>query len=345
MDLTLGPEQEAVRDSIRGVLGARLPLARVRAVVAAPPGLDAEVWRVAGELGWFGLALPESAGGAGYGLPEAALLFVELGRSLAPGPWLGTVLAAQALAAAPGLASVHGGILGGRERVAVVDDPADALGAGDRLTGLAGNLADAGAASGLLVLGATAVRYVATGAPGVRLTERASMDPTRRIGHAILEQAPTSPLGADAARLRQMGTVLVAAEAVGVAERTLEASVEYAKVRQQFGRPIGAFQAVKHRCADMAVRAEMARAAVLFAAVAARDGESNAQFHVHVAKLLATGAALANATDNVQNHGGMGYTWEADAHLYLKRAHLLEHTFGTRTAHLDALAAPWRAAR
>jgi len=100
---------------------------------------------------------------------------------------------------------------------------------------------------------------------------------------------------------------------------------------------------VKHRCADMAVRAEVARSIVTFAAVALRDAEPEAPRHAHEAKILATSAALANAHDNIQNHGGMGFTWEADAHLYLKRAWLLEHAFGTRTAHLEALAAPWRA--
>jgi alkylation response protein AidB-like acyl-CoA dehydrogenase len=138
--------------------------------------------------------------------------------------------------------------------------------------------------------------------------------------------------------------VLVAAEAVGVAERTLEMSVAHAKVRQQFGRPIGSFQAVKHRCADMAVRAEVARSVTTFAAIAVRDGDPAAGHHVHVAKVLATAGALANATDNVQNHGGMGYTWEGDAHLYLKRAWILEHLLGRRTSHLDAVAAPWRSA-
>jgi alkylation response protein AidB-like acyl-CoA dehydrogenase len=126
-----------------------------------------------------------------------------------------------------------------------------------------------------------------------------------------------------------------------VAERTLEMSVEYGKVRQQFGRPIGSFQAVKHRCADMAVRAEVARSLTTYAAVALRDGEADATRHVRAAKALAADAALVNAGDNVQNHGGMGFTWESDAHLYLKRAWVLEHAFGTRVQQLDALAADW----
>ncbi len=339
MDLTLSPEQEAIRDAIRAVLAERSPLARVRAVMAAEPGLDAEVWRAAGELGWFGLATPEAAGGAGYGLPEAALLFIELGRALAPGPWLGTVLAAPL---APRGAATE--VLAGACRVAVIDDPEERLGAGASLDGEAPHVPDAGAAQALLVLGRRAVRWCAADARGVAIRPAASLDPTRRLARVGFAAAPATVLDADAARVRLEAAVLVAAEAVGVAERTLELSVEYAKVRQQFGRPIGAFQAIKHRCADMAVRTEAARALMLYAAVALRDGEPDAAPAVHGAKMLAGRAALANATDNIQNHGGMGYTWEADAHLYLKRAHLLEHTFGARAVHLDALAAPWRAA-
>ena len=131
---------------------------------------------------------------------------------------------------------------------------------------------------------------------------------------------------------------------VSLAERTVEMSVEYAKVRRQFGKPIGVFQAIKHRCADMAVRAEVARSVATYAAVALAESEPDAARHAGAAKALAGGAALANATDNIQNHGGMGYTWESDAHLYLKRARVLEHVCGSRMAHLDAIASPWRAA-
>ena len=342
MDLTLGTEQERIRDAIRDVLAERSPMSRVRQVIAEPPGVDAVLWRAAGELGWFGLALPEAAGGADYGLPELMLLFVELGRALAPGPWLGTVLAAQALAANPDVRAQHAGVVGGDHLVTVIDDPEDVLGAWEELSGEATGVADAGAVDGILVIGAAAVRYA--NIDDARVTVAPSIDPTRPLSRVEFDGAKTRIVDTHAATLRQIATVLIASEAVGVAERALEMSVEYAKVRQQFGRPIGSFQAVKHRCADMAVRAEVARSAVTFAAVAVRDGEGDTAFQVHVGKALAGAAALANATDNVQNHGGMGYTWESDAHLYLKRARLLEHCFGTRTAHLDALAAPWRAA-
>ena len=343
MDLTLGPEQESIRDSVRGALERRLPMARVRALAATESGLDAEAWQEAGALGWFGLGLAEAAGGTGYGLPEEMILFIELGRALAPGPWLGTVLAAHALGGVAALREVHAGLLGGTERAAVVDDPGDVLGTGARLAGTIERVADAGTAAGLLVLGSRTVRWVPA-AGGVQVEAAPSMDHTRRLTTVRFAGVDAVTLDADATRLRRAATVLAAAEAVGVAERTLEASVAYAKVRQQFGKPIGSFQAVKHRCADMAVRAEVARSATTFAAVAVRDGEPDPDRHAHVAKALATAAAITNASENVQNHGGMGYTWEADAHLYLKRAWLLEHTLGTRAGHLDALAAPWRGA-
>jgi alkylation response protein AidB-like acyl-CoA dehydrogenase len=345
MDLTLGPEQEAVRAAIRGMLADRQPTARVRQVMIADPPVDEVVWREAAALGWFGLALPEATGGAGYDLPEAMLLFQELGRGVIPGPWLGTVLAARALAARPAGHPALRGILAGRRRVAVVDDPDDRLAKGARLEGEAQAVLDAGSTDALLVLGRETSRLVECDARGVGIDAGPSVDPTRRIGTVTFTGVDAAPELGDARRWRLEGTVLAAAESLGVAERTVEMSVEYGKVRQQFGKPIGTFQAIKHRCADMAVRAEVARSSVTYAAVALAEGEPGVARHVAMAKALASDAALTNATDNIQNHGGMGYTWESDAHLYLKRARLLEHCFGTRTAHLDALAAPWRAAR
>jgi len=335
MNLTLDAEQEAIRDAIRDVLRDRMTSAHVREVMATESALDPAMWQTAGELGWLGLAVPEAKGGSGYGVAEAMLLFTELGRTVAPGPWLGSVLAADALASsgANALAAQLADVLAGKLRVAVID-----MGA---TTGEARDVLDAGAADAFLVLGTDEVSWLATGDVVVEATP--SMDPTRRLGRVRLGKAGIS-LGAGPARLRLLATVLAAAEAAGVAECTLETSVEYGKVREQFGKPIGSFQAIKHRCADMAVRAEVARSVVTYAAVVLDEGGSDAGHHVHVAKALATEAALANATDNVQNHGGMGYTWESDAHLFLKRARLLEHCFGSRTEHLDALSAPWRAA-
>ena len=341
MDLMPSAEQEAVRESIRDMLRDRMPPERVRAIMASDAPVDRSFWRQAAELGWLGLALPEAAGGAGYGLPEAMLLFTELGRALVPGPWLGSVIAAHALARSPECASV----LDGSRLVGLVDDPGDALGTGATLDGTVPGVVDADLVDALVVLGSNRVVFVDARTPGLTVQAALSMDPTHRLGTIEAFGVRAQPLEADASALRRMATVLVAAEAVGVAERTVEISVEYGKVRQQFGKPIGTFQAIKHRCADMATRTEVARAVVVFAAVAVQDGEPDADFHVHSAKALAADAAIQNATDNIQNHGGMGYTWESDAHLYLKRARVLEHVCGSRMTHLDAIASAWRAAR
>lgn len=341
MDLMLSGDQEAVRDAIRAVLRERADSALLRAAMDTESGIDESLWRTAAELGWLGLAAPESVGGAGYGLAEAMLLFVELGRSLAPGPWLGAVVAVRGLAGTDDTAVAE--IIAGTRRVVLVDDPDDSLGH-DRLRGVVEQVLDVQLADDALVLGRRAVRRVALAGTGVRCEATHCMDPTRRLGRIVFEDARGSEHAADADDLRRVGAVLSAAEAAGIAERTQEMSVDYAKVREQFGRPIGTFQAIKHRCADMAVRAEVARSAVTYAAVALEEHTADAPLHAHIAKTLATDAAIQNATDNIQNHGGMGYTWESDAHLYLKRARMLEHVFGTRTAHLDAIAAPWRAA-
>lgn len=338
MDLTLNQEQEAIRDAIRGVLQERASMEQLRKRFGGGPVFDPALWAQAAELGWLGLATAEAAGGSGYGLPEAMLLFTELGRALTPGPWLGTVIAALALPAGNDIA----GVLGGRTRVALIDDPTDTLGAGDRLNGAVRNVAGAEDATAWLVLGSRAVRWLA-GAQNVAVASAPSIDPTRPLSVVTFSGAAATTIAGDAARLREAATVLISAEAVGVAEQALHLSVEYAKVRVQFGKPIGSFQAIKHRCADMAVRTEVARSSTIWAAVAVRDGAPDAHFHCHAAKALAAQAAFQNATDTIQNHGGMGYTWEADPHLYLKRARLLEFAFGTRTQHLDALAAPWRA--
>lgn len=335
MDLMLNAEQEAIRDAIRSMLKDRMPPERVRASMASDAPIDRAFWRQAAELGWLGLALGEDAGGSGYGLPEAMILFTELGRALVPGPWLGTVLAALATPSPRE-------ILAGDRLVTLVDDPTDALGSGATLTGTVGGVVDADLVDGFLVLGTASTRYVDAKATGLAVSAGLSMDPTRRLGVVTMKDVRPTALGAAAASLRRMASVLVAAEAVGVAERTLEMSVEFAKVRQQFGKPIGTFQAIKHRCADMATRTEVARAVVTFAAVAVQEGEGDLDFHVHGAKALADDAAIQNATDNIQNHGGMGYTWESDAHLYLKRARVLEHLCGSRMSHLDAIASSWR---
>jgi alkylation response protein AidB-like acyl-CoA dehydrogenase len=348
MDLMPTPDQEQIGASVRAFLGAELPMEKVRALADDPAGI-APTWAAAGELGYFGLGLPLERDGAGYGLTEEMVLFEELGRALAPGPWLGTIVAAHALAdqGDDRLRAALADVVAGRLRVALVeglDRPlARALRDG-RLEGRRAPVADAAAAQAFLVVDESGAAFVPAGAAGVAIEPRASMDPTRPVARVAFGGSPAVRLAADPRRILLAATVLSCAEAVGGIQRTVEASVEYAKVRTQFDKPIGSFQAVKHRCADMAARAEAARSATAYATVALRDSAPDAAFQVSVAKVLCAQAYVANSADNVQNHGGMGFTWECDAHLFVKRARSFEATLGSRAAHLDRLVEGFRAA-
>ena len=348
MDLMLSSDQEAIQASVRSFLDDELPMARVREIAQRGAGTLAPLWRAAGALGFFGLAVPEAAGGAGYAITEEMVLFEELGRVLAPGPWLGSVLAAQALATATG--PVHADlarVLAGEQQVAIVDATSRASSIvlrGGEVSGESGYVADADQETAFLVVAPGSIVYLAAGS-GAQVERRPSMDPTRAIGVVRFANVRGALLaeGADAVTaLLRRATVLSCAEAVGGIQRTVDMSVDYGKVRKQFDKPIGAFQAVKHRCADMAVRAEVARAATTYAVVSVRDGAADQDFQVSVAKILASGAYVQNAADNVQNHGGMGFTWECDAHLFVKRARSFETAFGSRLARLDQLAASFQ---
>ncbi len=347
MDLMPTPEQDAIRDSVRAFLDKELPRSRVRALMGAPADAYGELWRSAAALGFFTLGLPEAFGGAGYSLTEEMVLFEELGRALAPGPWLGTVLAAHALADS-GVRGPLERIAGGALRVAAgVDVWGGPLNVrGERVSGTRSAMLGAGLADAFLVVDDAGVLFVPKD-DGVVVAATPSLDATNPIGTVIFRDAPCVVLsrdGAVVAVLRRAASVLACADAVGGMARTVEMSVAYSKVRHQFGKPIGSFQAVKHRCADMAVRAEVARSATIYATVSVRDGAADADFQVAVAKVLSANAYLQNAADNVQNHGGMGFTWECDAHLYVKRARTFDTTLGPRRAQLDALVAKFRAA-
>jgi alkylation response protein AidB-like acyl-CoA dehydrogenase len=321
MDLLPTPEQEAIASTVATLLADRLPMSRVRELHDDEVGIDAEVWATCAEQGWFGLGLPEAEGGVGYGLAEEALLFREIGRHLVPGPMLATVLAARVLTG-DGRAAV----LAGTERVALVERRAD---------GRFDVYDPAGAPIGLLVepTGATIVALVAgelTGVdcidPGVRLaTSTTLLDGD--LAHV--------PAAADPIFLR--GAVLAAAMAAGVAEACRDLSAEHARTRVQFGNPIGINQAIKHACTDMAVRCEAASSQVFMAALTVEAGAVDAAEQASAAKVVATDAAMRNARATIQVHGGMGFTWEHDAHLLLKRAHVLETILGDRRHHLAAM--------
>ena len=164
-----------------------------------------------------------------------------------------------------------------------------------------------------------------------------SLDPLVPLGVANLDRVPALAHLDDSAALVLRGTVLVASQLAGIAAATAEQSTQYAKDREQFGRPIGSFQAVKHRCADMAVRSDAATSLVRYASLSVVDGLDAAGFHTHAARTMAADAAVANSQINVQNHGGIGFTWEHTAHRYVTRAQVLSRTLGDRRSHLALL--------
>ncbi len=298
----LTDDQRHVRQGVRELLATRFDREALRAAVDAPTAGLRNVWAALGEAGFFSLRLAESDGGAGLALAEAVLVHEEAGRVLLPGPLIAGQLAAGLVkGAAEGTAVVTAVDLGAAAGAAPGAAPADAP-----------LVAHADTADSVLVLDAGTVRVL----PAAVLDAEAvrSVDPLTPL-HRVRTAPPAgSPLAADAARLRREAALLTAAQQLGSASRTLDMAVRYAREREQFGRPIGGFQAVKHLCAEMLVRAELARTAVYAGAV------TGAATDIAAAKLLADEAAVHNARDCLQVHGGMGFTWEADVHLHLKRA-------------------------
>lgn len=289
----LSEDQRELKKAVRRLLERRFPREALRAAVDAPGRLDRELWRALGAAGFFALTLPEAAGGVGLGRPEAVLAFEEAGRALLPGPLVATHLAAGAVA----------GAADGETVVAAVD----------------GRLVE-------WLDAADVVRGDATGAVPLR-----SVDPLTPL-HRVPRAAAADPLAADLLAADPLAVLLTAAEQLGSAVRLSELAVQHARTREQFGRPIGAFQAVQHLCADLLVRAETARAAVYAAAVTGDPGD------IAAARLLADEAAVRGARDCLQVHGGMGFTWEADVHLHLKRAWVRAQRKGNVTESEELLA-------
>ncbi|MPY63185.1 acyl-CoA dehydrogenase family protein [Streptomyces spongiae] len=300
MHFQLTDDQLALRDGVRELLEGRFGHEALRAALDTP-GLDRALWRELGEAGFFALRLPEAEGGVGLGLPEAVLAFEQAGRVLLPGPLVATHLAAGAGEGA--------GVPGAATGETVV-------------TAVQGGLVE-------WLDEADVVRGDASGAVPLR-----SVDPLTPL-HRVPDGGVTDPLAAPRAvpRTAPLAVLLTAAEQLGSASRTCELAVQHARAREQFGQPVGAFQAVKHLCAGMLERVETARAAVYAAAVTADP------LDIAAARLLADEAARRGARDCLQVHGGMGFTWESDVHLHLKRAWVRSCRSGDVTESEEMLAA------
>ncbi len=320
MPIGITEEHEELRQGVRRFVDTNIPPAAARAVVDAKADSRPPFWDALCEPGWLGLHVSEEQGGAGYGLVEQAVVIEELGRACAPGPYVATALASTILDAAGGPAADHW-----LPRLASGECTGAVALTGARPV-LGGHNAD------VLVCEIDGEWYAVDGTDA-RASELPSIDLTRHVAQLDLEgvvpKADRRLPGLTSERVRDLAAVLLAAEAIGVAQWCVDTAAEYAKVRVQFGRPIGQFQGVKHRCADMLARTELARAAVWDAARAAKDPDNGEGLAVAAAAALAFEAAFLNGKDCVQTLGGIGFTWEHDAHLYLRRAITLHQLAGT----------------
>lgn len=342
MDFRYAEEHVQLRDSVRRLLRDVASEPAMREVMATERGWDPAVFRrLAVELGVVGLAVPEEHGGSGYGLLEQGIVLQEAGRALLCAPLLSSVVAVQALLAAGGpAASGHLPAVASGEVLAAValsshDAELTALaeehGSAWHVTGELAWVVD-GATADLLLLPARSWHGISLlavdlrQAEGVHIVAVDGVDPTRRQARISLTGASAQLLGTAGTgaglleHVRDVAVVLLAAEQLGVAERCLEMATEYAKQREQFGRPIGSFQAVKHKLADVLLEVEAATSAVMYALWVADERPAELPLVAPVAGLTASEAALLAAGENIQVHGGIGATWEHPAHLYLKRA-------------------------
>ncbi len=376
MNLEVSPEQRELRESVRRFLAERAPLPRVRELMDATDAMDADVWRqAADQLGLQGIAIPEEYGGAGFSFAEQAIMLEELGGALYTGPYLASaVLAATALLASddegarrdllPGIASGQtiatlaftedGGSwdLEGSESIRLT---AAKNGDGWRLDGHKSFVLDGHGAGLILAVAATDTDpssapelslFAVDGGAAAGLSRRAlpTLDQTRRMARCEFSEVPARLIGSPGAargvleHTLDVAAVALAAEQLGGAQRALDMAVGYAKIRQQFGRAIGSFQAIKHRCADLLLEVESLRSAVRYASAAVAEGSPEVPVLASMLKAYASEVYSRIAAESIQIHGGIGFTWEHDAHLYLKRAKASELFLGDGSYHRERLA-------
>ena len=337
MSLAITEEHRALAKTVAGLLTKHQSRAAARSLLEAETEARPAFWTELSGLGLLGLHISEEHGGSGFGLPETLVVAEQMGRYLAPGPFVPTVVTSAVLAVAgpgdlqkrllPGLAdgSVIGAVaLGGEVR------HADGAATGEAGVVISGHLADV-----LLVPAGDDVLVIEKSAGGVQAEVPANLDRSRPAARVSLDAAPATVLPGARRLLTDVARAVLAAEAAGIASETTEQAAGYAKVRQQFGRPIATFQAVKHHCANMLVAAELAAAATWDAGRAGIGGGDQLSYTAAIAAALAVPAAVSNASLNIQVHGGIGFTWEHDAHLYLRRAAAIAAVADTEQAAIE----------
>jgi alkylation response protein AidB-like acyl-CoA dehydrogenase len=341
MNLLPDSDQEEIIASSASFLESEMPLTRLRELISEPARVDEKFWQSCAELGWFGLGLPDSAGGLGCMLADESLLLREIGRSLAPGPYVATVLGAR-VAALGGAADLVESILAGQTRVGHALLADDAEWSGGSLTG---SMRLVGAVGADYVLAANSSEAILFSTADLKdVSDEQCIDDATSLQQATAKAVALSArVTAAEDPVYHRGLVLCAANLVGIAEAARDMSAEHAKARVQFDKPIGVNQAIKHPCADNALRAEAAWAQTAFAAVTIDEGGTDGAFQVLSASIVAADAAEQNCAVTLQILGGMGFTFEADVHLYLKRTQVLKRLLSdskTQLAELVSLPTP-----
>jgi alkylation response protein AidB-like acyl-CoA dehydrogenase len=361
MYFDLTDEQEAIRSTAHDFLASRFKSERMREIAGSDDGTDEAGWKEMAELGWAGLALPEEWGGQGLGIVDLAVLFEEMGYALAPSPLFSNTVVGLALSVAGSdeqkekwLRPLAEGTARGTQ--AMVDAgssgtpgaypmKSEADGDGIVLNGKKELVADAAGAAFFLVATSDGRRHIVPAdSDGITVTPEISIDTTRRLstvefsGVKVPAENTLPEHGAVFGGVFLRGAVALAAESTGVAQRSLDMAVAYAKDRQQFGRPIGAYQAVSHRCAQMLLETENSRSAVYGAAWAADADPDALPLSASMAKAYASDAGWRVPDASIQVHGGIGFTWEHDLHFFLKRGRANASMFGDARWHREQVA-------
>ena len=353
MEFALTDEQRALQDAVRSYLRDRFGPPQVRAVYEDPAGdgIPADLWRAIGEQGWLAVLVPEEHDGIGLGLLDASVIAREFGAMTTPGPWLSTVLAAEAIRLAGSTAQQKSWLprlAAGEVKAAVAlhtpgssPTPANAPAVSES-GALAGQLklVEYADVADVLVVAAQDGLYLVE--PGAFTTTRCeALDRTTRLSTVDLTGAGERLENSSPEVVQDVldrAAVLAANDLVGIARKALTETVEYDKTRVQFGKPVGSFQAIKHDLADLHVAVTMAEHAATYAAYAVDTGRDDATLAVSIAKSKASDTARKATSDMIQYHGGIGYTWEHDAHFYFKRAKRLEYAYGDAAQHRERIA-------
>ena len=354
MQFGLSESQKILKDNARKFFSVECPIGEVRKLIETDTAYDAALWKKMAEQGFTGIIFPEEFGGLGLGKVELILLMEEMGYALVPGAFFSTVVLAGSVLDACGSAEQKKKYLEpicngeARATVALTLDPAATPNAEDgrvtlangKLTGKKLFVPDAAAADFIIVITSGGAFVVDSKAGGIKIAAINGMDGTRKLYSVEFSNVSAEKLGNTTNWINALdvATAALVAEMVGGMQRTLDITVQYAKTRKQFGKPIGSFQAVQHQCAEMYLQTESSRSAAYYAAWTLQENAPDASVAVSIAKMYSSDACRNVGNHGIQVHGGMGFTWENDLHLYYRRAKSAETMLGDATHHRERIA-------